>query len=323
MARPTKVKKPKAAKEQRTGSIEISGEEGDIAGLVADLVRLGFSDYEAKLYIALTERSPLTAYQLGQATGVPRPNVYSALDKLVAKQAVQRVMEQPARYIAVAPQLLFDRISRETAKQCSDIGNRLSVRSSPPAAHVVLTVSGKANVELKIAQMIRESVNRIWLKASEELLEPHRSVIEAAASRGVQVLIILFGSSPHRFDFGGNCNVFLHDNNGLKLGVADNMFTVVRDSREALTANVIGECYGVYSVSPPLVMIAELLLRKDVYLAEIMAKMGDQVDEAFGPYLLSLRRRYFPESHRKRFEANISRLLGQRKPKRGPAFNQE
>lgn len=39
--------------------------------------------------------------------------------------------------------------------------------------------------------------------------------------------------------------------------------------------------------------MAESLIRHDLYLAEIFRRFGPQIDEAFGPFLASLRRSYF------------------------------
>jgi sugar-specific transcriptional regulator TrmB len=72
--------------------------------IVASLQRLGFGEYEAKAYIALLQRSPLTGYELAKVSGLPRANVYAVLPKLEEKGAVLRV-DTPAgpRYSPVPP----------------------------------------------------------------------------------------------------------------------------------------------------------------------------------------------------------------------------
>jgi len=38
----------------------------------AKLVKIGFSEYEAKAYVALLRESPVTGYELSMLSGVPR-----------------------------------------------------------------------------------------------------------------------------------------------------------------------------------------------------------------------------------------------------------
>jgi hypothetical protein len=46
------------------------------------LLQLGFSEYEARAYLALVQRNPLNGYELAKVPGVPRANIYAVLQKL-------------------------------------------------------------------------------------------------------------------------------------------------------------------------------------------------------------------------------------------------
>jgi sugar-specific transcriptional regulator TrmB len=72
------------------------------------LQQLGFGGYEARAYIALLQRNPLNGYELAKASGMPRSNIYTVLQKLEERGAVMR-LEMPggARYIPVPPQKLM------------------------------------------------------------------------------------------------------------------------------------------------------------------------------------------------------------------------
>lgn len=61
-----------------------------MADTVALLQRLGFGDYEARTYITLLQRRPLSGYELAKSSGVPRSNIYTVLRKLEARGAVVR-----------------------------------------------------------------------------------------------------------------------------------------------------------------------------------------------------------------------------------------
>ena len=64
------------------------GPATDTREILGDLRRLGFTESEARVYVALIGRSPATAYEISNRSGVPRPNTYSILKTLAAKHAV-------------------------------------------------------------------------------------------------------------------------------------------------------------------------------------------------------------------------------------------
>lgn len=276
--------------------------------LIRELGEVGFTEVEARVYVALAGKPPMTVYQMAQESGVPRPNAYGAIERLVQRQAVQPVGERPARYVAIPPRILFDRIAKATGERCSRLTEQLEHRGAGETAQFVFTVFGRDAVEEKINGMIRGAESRIWFKATDDILDRHVRALRAAARRGVPITIVLFGNDPGRFDFGPTCQVFLHDENGIRLNLAEQLFTVVRDGNEALIANVVGDFYGVYTESLPVVRLTELLLRKNVYLAEIMRQFGPEIDAAFGPLLADLRRRYLFGDELERFEARLAAL---------------
>ena len=64
---------------------------------------LGFTDYEARVYLALLAKSPATAYEVSNGSGVPRPNTYSALNALTTRKAIMPVSTNPVRYVPQPP----------------------------------------------------------------------------------------------------------------------------------------------------------------------------------------------------------------------------
>ena len=85
---------------------------------VSDLQELGFSKYEAEIYITLLQNYPSTAYEISKLAKLPRSNTYSALDSLTQKKAVQPVSENPIQYAPIRPEILFKQISEETSSKC-------------------------------------------------------------------------------------------------------------------------------------------------------------------------------------------------------------
>jgi sugar-specific transcriptional regulator TrmB len=257
--------------------------------ILSGLRQLGFTDYEARIYVQLLKASPATAYEVAKAASVPRANTYAALEALAQRGAVLPVNEEPLRYIAAPPKTLFEGISRQTRTLCSDLSDRLSTVAPEASDNHVWTVFGDAAVQDRIELMIAESHHSIWIKAADEVIRRHKESLRKAAKRGVALMIVLFGAEPEEFRFTKACRVYVHESDGTRMGTADNLFTISVDHQRMLTANMVGEVMAAYTSCPPIVTMAQSLIRHDLYMAEIFKKFGPQIDKAFGPYLRDIR----------------------------------
>src|SRR2546421_316179 len=74
------------------------------------LQQLGFSEYEARAYLALLQRNPLNGYELAKVSGLPRANIYAVLQKLEERGAAVRLdLPNSTRYAPIAPSELIQR----------------------------------------------------------------------------------------------------------------------------------------------------------------------------------------------------------------------
>lgn len=268
----------------RVGHIQTANKE-----ILAGLRELGFTDYEARIYVQLLKSSPATAYEVAKAAGVPRANTYAALEALAQRGAVLPVNEEPLRYVAAPPKALFEAISRQTNSLCSDLSDRLAALTpADPDYHVWMT-HGDMAVQDKIDSLIAESRHAIWIKAADDVIRRHKAALRKAAARGVALIVVLFGKDADEFRFNDQCRIYIHERDGTRMGTADNLFTIAVDHEKMLTANMEGEVLAAHTSCPPVVTMAQSLIRHDLYIAEIFAKFGTQIDEAFGPYLRDIR----------------------------------
>lgn len=66
--------------------------------LLAGLAATGFTEYEAKTYLALLREHSATGYRLSKKSGVPRSMVYEALGRLHARGAVLETRDNRATH---------------------------------------------------------------------------------------------------------------------------------------------------------------------------------------------------------------------------------
>lgn len=262
-----------------------------------NLQSLGFTGYEARVYMALLQRYPATAYEVSKQIGLPRANVYNALGTLARKLAVQPVNENPVKYVPVDPKVMLDRIARKTSSRCSELADKLVRTKAEEITEFVWTLTGDDSIHAKMTDMIGKASKHIWIKAAHHLLSRHSAELKAAAERGVEVLIILFAEPAHlpQYEFGPTVKVYLHEGNGIMVGMSDRLLTLTTDFEEAMTAKTGRDGYGVFTRSRPVVNMAESLIRHEIYVAEVFIHFGKELDETFGPALFSLRQKYLPK----------------------------
>ena len=275
----------------------VSRDGNSLAGeIVAELRSFGLTDHEAQAYVALLQESPATAYQVSKESGLPRANVYAAVESLAKKGFAQPVTQNPLRYVPVQPEALFARMLSNMDAQCRRVADKLSLLRRDSGEEYVWTLRGDESIRAKIASMINSAQSHVWIKAHTRILEEHQAALLGAARRGVQVILILFGdrAALDSYDLAPPSRAYMHENSGLEVGLANNLITVATDFTEALTANTAEGGCGAYTRNLPVVNLAESLIRHEIYLAEIFARFDAKIVAEFGPALVSLRRRYLP-----------------------------
>jgi HTH-type transcriptional regulator, sugar sensing transcriptional regulator len=273
-----------------------------------DLQALGFTDYEARVYVGLLAGSPATAYEISKNYGLPRANVYSALESLERKAAVQRASSDPVRFVPVSPKELLERISRTVTTRCRTLRERLEELKPAEQTEYVWNVTGAQEAHAKIEELIREAKAHVRIKSHHVELIEHRDTLKAACDRGVSVLLVMFGEREQIDSWRDlrSSIVYAHEAEGTVVGLGRHLVTLTADYTVALIAN-LKDRTGAYTRSTAVVNLADSMIRHEIYLAEIFAAFGKQLDERFGPALLSLRAAYLPAEQ----AAELQRRLGQ------------
>lgn len=272
-----------------------------------DLQELGFTDYEARVYVALLLASPATAYEISKNNGLSRPNVYSALEGLERKGAVQRISKDPVRYVPVDPKELLERISRNVSHRCASLRDRLNSLKPAQQTEYVWNISGTDEAHNKIKELIAEARRHVWIKAHHNALKPHLASLEAAARRGVSVLLVLFGDMAQVEGWRSIASavVYAHEGDGTIVGLGRHLVTLTTDFKVALIVN-LKEQSGAYTQSGAVVNLADTMIRHEVYLAEIFSVFGKDLERRFGRALLSLRKAYLPGEQVRALERHLS-----------------
>lgn len=242
------------------------------------LVKIGFSEYEAKAYVALLRENPVTGYQLSKLSGVPRSMIYEVLGKLVARGAAMTLRKEGGtKYAPIPAQEFLDQLRREHEELVVSLKGDLAVLGSVSDLEYVWNIEGHENIMAKAEEMIGQAGNRIYLALVPATFPDLRSGLEEAIERGVRV--VLYTTSD--LDLPGARVVVAHVSEETLEQARGLGLLLVVDGEEVLIAEWLTatQARASWTSSPLLVFIAEHHLRTDLYLPQILALLGDQALE--------------------------------------------
>ena len=246
--------------------------------LTDKLVELGFSEYEAKAYIALLRESPATGYQLAKLSGVPRSMIYEVLGKLTARGAAMTLRTGGSTKYAPVPAAEFlDQLHREHEQIIDSLKDDLSAFASAPNLEYVWNIEGHDNIMAKAMEMTEQARTRAYLTLSPSAFDALKPLLEDAIQRGVRVVIY----SPTSLDLPGGRVVVASMSEEALTQVGGLGLILVIDGQEVLIAEWLTETQarGSWTSSPLLVFVTEHHLRTDLYLPQPLALLGDRALE--------------------------------------------
>lgn len=259
-----------------------------ISEIHRDLTSLGFSEQEAKLYVALVQTGSATAYELAKKAKLAVANTYNIIRSLTERNATIQVSDQPARYVAVEPRELFGAMATRTNALCGELVGRLDALKPEETSEYVEMLSGDSTVERRILGVIESAEEQLLLKAYAPLSPVLLEALAVAAKKNIQILFIYYGDKPVLPEMP-KVQLWPHEGNGVPIGA--DFFIICSDFRRALIYSP-DKAEGAYSENRSFVYLAGVFLRHELYLAEIMTRFEPQIETAFGPALYKLRKSY-------------------------------
>jgi len=166
--------------------------------IAAELLQeLGFKEYEARCFVALSRRPQGTAKEISDISDVPRTRVYDAIKMLEAKGLVEVQHTSPKQFRAVSIDEAIGTIRAEYEERTEALRtalrdlDRVDDTDEAEVTHEVWSLSGSASIDSRVGQLIDEArdevivVSRHGSVFSEELLDRLRT----ATDRGVDVVV--------------------------------------------------------------------------------------------------------------------------------------
>ncbi|HMO57906.1 MAG TPA: helix-turn-helix domain-containing protein [Roseiflexaceae bacterium] len=250
----------------------MSYEPGRI-NLIDELLALGFTEYEARVYLALLPDHPATGYQIGKAAGIPRSMVYEALGRLEARGAVLKTREEKATlYRPVAPEQLLDRYARDAATRIEVLRRGLKPLFTQQDEGRLWNFGGRRDALQYAAELIGSAEQELMLVLSDADVEELHPLLSAAHERGVALGVILTGRAS---DVPGQ--VVRHPPHETELHGMRETLIVVADEREFLIASGHATTSATVTTNQNMVLIARQFIWMELFAQRIFARLGDDL----------------------------------------------
>ncbi len=241
--------------------------------LTADLTQIGFTEYEAKVYIALLEAGPATGYQVSKHSGVPRSMVYETLRRLHGRGAVLEHIEGRATlYRPLPPDVLLDRYEEGHHRLIAGLRTGLQARFTADKADGTWSITGHSAVLTYAIQLIRSARREVSLVLDDRSLADLREEIGAVSAAGVAVHALLTGAGE--LEYG---QVLRHPPLESELQGLTGTLLVVADNTEALIASTGHATTATVTQDPNLVMIARQFVWMEMLTQRIYARLGQDL----------------------------------------------
>jgi sugar-specific transcriptional regulator TrmB len=233
-----------------------------------------------------------TGYSVANETGVPQPKVYETLRRLVDRGAAVITGERPARYAAVAPDVLLNALEKQFAGKVQAARHSLETLPVRDFAERGLQTAQLDSLPAAIeraARAIAGARTRVYLSGRAQELKGLASAVDEASERGVQFVIVHFGPLPFQAPRG---KVMRHASTEGTLYASrkTHHLAAVVDSKWALWALARdGRDWEVMFGEVPLVAsLVKSYIRHDLFVQRMYADLPDELEQLYGPGLLQL-----------------------------------
>lgn len=261
--------------------------------LHALLQELGFGEYEAKAYVALTSAGQSTGYEVARTAAIPRANVYAVLDRLIARGAAQRFdTAEGVRYAATPASRMLRRLEQKHQRTLAAARDRLAALPLSEEIPPAFTIRGEAEL-LEYAHAGIDGAHENLLLA----IQPAEAALLAeslkrASARGVRITTLCLSGCEREC---GACQGDIY-----RLEIARDEETrwllLVIDQREALIGQFEdAAAQGVATAQRPVIELTGAYIRQSLTLALLGEELGARIEKLLSQRTRQALGRLYPD----------------------------
>jgi sugar-specific transcriptional regulator TrmB len=263
-----------------------------VNNVVHNLMETGLSEYEARAYVALLRKSPLTAYEIAREAGIPTAKVYGVVGRM-ADKGVFAVTGEGRRkgYVPLDTAEFLEGLRGRIHNTLTQIEGGLAGLARRPGSPQVHNLVGYDHVMEKALRVIAGARRSLLVSLWKEDMGKLHSEIRKAERRHVKCAVVHFGVPGLRAGM-----LYSHPVDAVES--AERGLVVVADSREAITGTIHadGSAEAATSANRGFVSMAEGYVKHDIYMMKLTRRFDREFKRAFGSGYEKLRDVFSDES---------------------------
>jgi len=266
--------------------------------MISSLMTLGFTEYEAKVYLALLKDSPVSGYQISKNAGIPRSMVYEALGRLSTRGAIMKSeSERAVLYRPIHPDVLLNKIETEHRMTVHELREQLGPIFQSTDENRLWSLDGRPSVIAYALQMITNTQTEISCVMGDLDLESLQEVLSKRYKSGVKLNLLLTGNanlSEIQFPTGPGLQVAIHPQKESEIQKLSRILIICTDEQECLIANKdrtgIGsqdsqdwETSATITNNRSLIFIVNQFVWMELFTQRIQTKIGEDLINRLDP----------------------------------------
>lgn len=248
-----------------------------VVNIVKRLTDIGLSAYEARAYVALIEKNPVTAYELAKTSGIPTSKIYEVISRLSEKELVLNIGENGGKkYIPREPEEFIEGREAELKALKDDLAG---IKKGEDVSYI-WNVRDYEYLMNKAMRMIVDAEKTLLLSIWNEDMTYLEQFLRIAEKKKVDIAIIHFGTTNKKLG-----QIYQHPiEDTLYAEKGGRGLVVISDSKEVLIGTVYSnnKVEGAWSMNRGFVTLAEDYIKHDVYMMKIVRRFDTTLKGRFG-----------------------------------------
>jgi sugar-specific transcriptional regulator TrmB len=259
-----------------------------VVNTIPELMKFGFTEYEARAYTGLLKSHPATAYEIAKTAGLPTSKIYEVLSRLSEKGVVIEIkINSKKRYSPLEPAEFIEIYRSRMKKALSGLKKQLSLVSQESHISYIWNISDYTDFIERARRMISSSKKKLLISTWKEEVGYLEDLLAEKEKNKIHIAIVHFGKP--QISIG---QVFPHPiEDTIYAEKGGRGFVLISDEQEAIMGTV-GEdnsVEGAWSKNKGFVTLAEDYVKHDIYIMKIVKRFDQTLIERFGKNYVKLR----------------------------------
>ena len=255
------------------------------------LNKIGLTDSESKVYLALLKNGSLSGYEASKVSTVPRSKVYNVLEGLINKGFI--VFSEHGNgnaYSAIPIEEISKNLKHEMEDTLDKIEEQLKEYDTKVDLEYIWHIKEYKNVFDKCRNIIKNTKKELYLQIWEEDIEQIIDDLKELESKGINLGVIYYSSSED-----SKVDLKSYYRHGLAQEKYEEMggrwITVVSDSREVIFGQIINKnsVEVIWTESKPMIFMAKEYVKHDMYFYKSVSIFRESMQRELGEEYAKIR----------------------------------